>query len=100
MANRNPKGVEYMREIGRRGGQTSGSRRLKTMDITRRKLIAIHAARCRWGHKKLSPEQEIAWLEGWTRGVEYGAFGIHASSLLRKRAKKPLGKGLMGVVNL
>jgi hypothetical protein len=99
MANRNPKGVEYMREIGRRGGQISGSRRLN-MYITRRKLIAVHAARCRWGLQKYTPEQEIAWLEGWAHGVDYGFYGSRASSLLRKRAKKPLGKGLAGVVNL
>src|SRR5690348_8859451 len=99
MANHSAKGVEYMREIGRIGGKISGSRRM-SMDITRRKLIAIHAARCRWGLQKLSREEEIAWLEGWARGVEYGALGVRASSLLRKRAKKPLAKGLEGVVGI
>ena len=42
---------EYMRMIGKRGGQKGGKRRLKTMGKRRRQAIAAHAARMRWSKR-------------------------------------------------
>jgi hypothetical protein len=38
----------YMSEIGRKGGQIGGKRRLKTMTKEQRQRIAAKAARARW----------------------------------------------------
>jgi hypothetical protein len=43
---------EVMREMGRRGGQIGGKRRLVTLSDERRKEIASQAAKARWGTKK------------------------------------------------
>jgi len=43
---------EVMREMGRRGGQIGGKRRLETLSDARRKEIASQAAKARWGTKK------------------------------------------------
>lgn len=97
MANYKPKGVERMREIGRRGGLVSGSRRLDNMDVMRRCLIAVNAARARWGRPKWSDAEESAFLQGWVAGVEYT---VGWPRLYRKREKKPLGGSLTGFPNL
>lgn len=97
MANHKPKGVERMREIGRRGGLVSGSRRLDSMDVMRRRLIAVNAARARWGRPKWSQAEESAFLQGWVSGMEALAGWPHQ---YRKRAKKPLGKSLAEFPNL
>ena len=39
---------EYMRTIGRKGGQIGGKRRLKTMTKAERQRVAAKAARTRW----------------------------------------------------
>jgi hypothetical protein len=39
---------EYMAEIGRKGGQIGGKRRLKTMTSAERKKAAQRAAKARW----------------------------------------------------
>jgi hypothetical protein len=43
-----------MREMGRKGGQIGGKRRLETMTATERKKIATKAAKARWRKKKES----------------------------------------------
>jgi hypothetical protein len=43
---------EVMREMGRRGGQIGGKRRLVTLSDERRREIASQAAKARWGAKK------------------------------------------------
>ena len=42
---------EYMRTIGRKGGQIGGKRRLKTMTKAQRSKVAAKAARARWKKK-------------------------------------------------
>lgn len=39
---------QYMAEIGRKGGQIGGKRRLKTMTKEQRRKVAAKAARARW----------------------------------------------------
>ena len=39
---------EYMRQIGRKGGQIGGKRRLKTMTKEQRRKVAARAAKARW----------------------------------------------------
>jgi len=39
---------EYMRNIGRKGGQIGGKRRLKTMTKAERSKVAAKAAKARW----------------------------------------------------
>jgi hypothetical protein len=43
---------QYMAEIGRRGGEIGGKRRLKTMSSDQRRKIASKAARARWKNTK------------------------------------------------
>lgn len=43
---------EYMRQIGRRGGQIGGKARLKTMTKAQRKKVAAKAAKARWKKAK------------------------------------------------
>jgi hypothetical protein len=43
---------EYMAEIGRRGGQIGGKRRLTTMTEAQRKKVAKKAAKARWSKEK------------------------------------------------
>jgi hypothetical protein len=43
---------EYMRAIGRKGGQIGGKRRLKTMTREQRRRIAAKAAKARWKKAK------------------------------------------------
>jgi hypothetical protein len=43
---------EYMRMIGKRGGQVSAKRRMKIMGKRRRQAIATHAARMRWAKSR------------------------------------------------
>jgi len=43
---------EYMAQIGRKGGQIGGKRRLSTLSEKERKAIASKAAKVRWGHKE------------------------------------------------
>jgi hypothetical protein len=40
-----------MREMGRKGGQIGGKRRLETMTQAQRKKIAKKAAKARWGKR-------------------------------------------------
>jgi hypothetical protein len=42
---------EYMAQIGRKGGQIGGKRRLATMSEQKRKEIAAKAAKARWSKK-------------------------------------------------
>lgn len=39
---------EYMRQIGRKGGQIGGKRRLETMTKEQRRKVAAKAAKARW----------------------------------------------------
>jgi hypothetical protein len=39
---------QYMAEIGRKGGQIGGKRRLKTMTKAQRQRVAAKAAKARW----------------------------------------------------
>jgi len=39
---------QYMAQIGRKGGQIGGKRRLKTMTRVQRQKVAAKAARARW----------------------------------------------------
>jgi len=41
-----------MAQIGRKGGQIGGKRRLSTLSEKERKAIASKAAKARWGHKE------------------------------------------------
>ena len=43
---------QVMAEMGRKGGQIGGKRRLETLSNKRRSQIAKHAARARWAKKK------------------------------------------------
>jgi hypothetical protein len=43
---------QYMSNIGRKGGQIGGKRRLKTMTVEQRKRVAKKAARARWRKSK------------------------------------------------
>ncbi len=43
---------QVMAEMGRRGGQIGGKRRLETLSDERRKEIASQAAKARWATKK------------------------------------------------
>jgi hypothetical protein len=43
---------QYMSEIGRKGGQIGGKRRLKTMTKAARSKIAAKAAKARWSKTK------------------------------------------------
>lgn len=43
---------EYMRQIGRKGGQIGGKRRLKTMTKEQRRKVAAKAAKARWKRAK------------------------------------------------
>jgi hypothetical protein len=43
---------EYMRAIGRKGGQIGGKRRLKTMTQEQRRKVAAKAAKARWKKAK------------------------------------------------
>jgi hypothetical protein len=43
---------QVMAEMGRRGGQIGGKRRLQTMTDEERKLAASNAAKARWSKKK------------------------------------------------
>jgi hypothetical protein len=43
---------QVMAEMGRKGGQIGGKRRLVTMTAHRRRQVAKQAARARWGKKK------------------------------------------------
>jgi hypothetical protein len=43
---------QVMAEMGRKGGQIGGKRRLETLSDRRRSQIAKDAARARWGKKK------------------------------------------------
>ena len=45
---------QVMAEMGRKGGQIGGKRRLETLTDRRRSQIAKQAARARWGKKKKS----------------------------------------------
>jgi hypothetical protein len=45
---------QVMADMGRKGGQIGGKRRLVTMTATRRSQVAKQAARARWGKKKKS----------------------------------------------
>ena len=45
---------QVMAEMGRKGGQIGGKRRLETLSGRRRSQIAKQAARARWGKKKKS----------------------------------------------
>ena len=96
MANHEPKGIEWMREIGKLGGQASAFSR-RSMDVMRRKLIAVNAARARWGRPKWTREEELAFLQGLVSGVEY-VNGWPRS--YRKREKKPLRGSLKDFPNL
>lgn len=40
---------KYLREIGRKGGQVSGARRMTNYTAEERSAIALTAARARWG---------------------------------------------------
>jgi hypothetical protein len=42
----------FMAEMGRRGGQIGGKRRLETMTKEQRRKIAVKAARTRWKNLK------------------------------------------------
>lgn len=42
----------YMSELGRKGGQVSGSRRMQNISPERRQEIALKAARSRWAKRK------------------------------------------------
>gem|GEM_PF-206150 len=44
--------VRVMREMGRRGGQKGGKRRMETLTPERRSLIAHGAAKARWEKEK------------------------------------------------
>ena len=43
---------EYMRQIGRKGGQIGGKRRLKTMTKEQRRRAATKAAKVRWAKRQ------------------------------------------------
>jgi len=43
---------EYLRELGRRGGQVSGARRMTNLTGEQRREIAARAARARWKRRK------------------------------------------------
>ncbi len=43
---------EYMAQIGRKGGQIGGKRRLSTLSEKERKAIASKAAKARWQRKQ------------------------------------------------
>jgi len=45
---------QVMAEMGRKGGQIGGKRRLETLSDRRRSQIAKQAAHARWGKKKKS----------------------------------------------
>ena len=45
---------QVMAEMGRKGGQTGGKRRLETLSDRRRSQIAQQAAHARWSKKKKS----------------------------------------------
>ena len=72
MANYEPKGVEWMREIAREGGIASAKRRLESIEPVERRLIAIKAARVRWKKAPWSQAEEAAYLEGQKDGYERG----------------------------
>ncbi len=46
-----------MAEMGRRGGQIGGKRRLETMTAARRKAVASQAAKARWSKVKKSKKR-------------------------------------------
>ena len=90
-----------MKEIGSIGGKARAEREkakdvMHRMDPMRRKLIAINAARARWGKPKWTHAEEIAWLQGWTAGIEHACDWPRQ---YRKRAK-PLEGSLEGIPNL
>ena len=46
---------EYMRAIGRKGGQIGGKRRMKTMTKAERSKVAAKAAKARWKKARKPP---------------------------------------------
>jgi hypothetical protein len=46
-----------MAEIGRKGGQIGGKRRLEKMTPEERSNVALKAARARWGKKRSSKKR-------------------------------------------
>jgi hypothetical protein len=84
MANYEPKGVDWMREIGRLGGLASGKRRYDKVPAVKRHLIAVKAARFRWGKGEWSEAEETAYLEGRKAGLE-DTIGLPH----RKRSRPP-----------
>jgi hypothetical protein len=47
---------DYMKALGRKGGQVSGARRMENMTPAKRKAIAKKAARARWAKAKEAAE--------------------------------------------
>jgi len=89
MPNYQPKGVEWMREIGRLGGLASGARRLDSVDPGKRRIIAMRAARARWGKTKLSEAEEAAYLQARQEGFEDSA-GWRRRNRPRPRVERAL----------
>jgi hypothetical protein len=46
---------QVMAEMGRKGGQIGGKRRLETMTAKERRAVALQGAKARWAKKKKKP---------------------------------------------
>jgi hypothetical protein len=71
--NHQPKGVEWMREIGVLGGRIGGKRRLVTMSPAERSLRATLAVRKRHGYPPWTDADCDAFRRGWAAGFEMAA---------------------------
>ena len=82
----------YLAEIGRKGGQIGGKRRLETMTAVERSRVASLAARARWGQPR--PRSMPPWTKGTIfelRFVQNGVRHTMTNCIVHKlTAKKTL----------